>query len=195
MSVNFHEVWQVLAPRVGAIAAFLLGSTTGGLLMSKNFTLQKGDFSFSTNTDEHALQLMKQSYKDRTKHLLDKSKRNLMSYESDSTTFDAKTDIVETTIDYYLTPTSHDKLFSKDIVIFNGKGKPTILIREDFDEIKDNWSRLLSAANVKKCVDNHRKGEDFFPYDKAVSEKACKDCMRLAECFEKGMEKKYDNEG
>eukprot|EP01036_Dinobryon_divergens_P034575 gene34575-44692_t len=89
---------------------------------------------------------MKQSYKDRTKHLLDSSKRNLEKFESDGITGEAKKEIVETTIDYYLTATSHDNLFSKDIVIFNEKGKPIILIREDYDEMKDNWSRLIAAA-------------------------------------------------
>jgi hypothetical protein len=92
-------------------------------------------------------------------------------------------------VDFYLTPTSHDKLFSKDIVIFNGKVKPTILVREEFDAIKDNWSRLLSTANVKRCVDNHRIGEDFSPYDEAVSKKACTDCLKSFEEYLKSVVK------
>jgi hypothetical protein len=119
-------VWQVLSPRAGAIASFFLGIATGGLFISKNFTLQTGDFSFSTDDDKHALQLMKQSYYDDcTKHLLDSSKRNLEKFKSDGITGKAKKYIVETTIDYYLIATSHDNLFSKKgIVIFNVKGKP-----------------------------------------------------------------------
>jgi len=174
MSINLNDLWKIIAPRAGAISSFLLGSATGGLLMSKNFTLQKGDFLFSTKNDDHALQLMRESYKDRVKHLLDRSKRSLESFESDSTTVAAKKELVETIIDFYLTPTSHDKLFSKDVVIFNGKGKPTIMVREDFDEIRDNWIRLLSTANVKKCIDDHRIGEDF---SGKVATNACNACL------------------
>jgi hypothetical protein len=45
--------------------------------------------------------------------------------------------------------------------------------------MKDNWSRLLAAATVKKCVDSYRVDTDFTPYDnnKAMTNKACKDCM------------------
>ncbi len=173
-----YDVWGIIAARVGAIATFILGSATGGLLMSNNFTLQKGDFLFSTKNDDHALQLLRESYKSRVRHLTVKSKRNLENFESDRTTPEARKDLVATTIDFYLTPTSHDKLFSKDIVIFNGKDKPTIMVRKDFDEIKDNWSRLLATANVKKCVDGHRVGEDFSPYDANVALKACNYCMK-----------------
>lgn len=179
MSINIGDIWKVIAPRIGAIATFSMGCIGGGLLMSKNFTVQKGDFLFSTKNDDHALQLLKEGYKDRTKHLRQKSIDNLQKFESDSTTAEAKAELVETTIDFYLTPTSHDKIFSRDVVIFNGKGKPTILVREDFDEIKDNWVRLLSTAAVKKCVDNHRIGEDYSPYDAKVSRGACEDCITL----------------
>jgi len=178
MSIDLKVLWEVISPRIGAIASFTLGIATGGMLMSRNFTIQKGDFLFSTKNDEHALQLMKESYNTRVKHMLEKSKHQLATFESEDTTAEARREIVESVIDYYLIPTSHDKLFSKDIVIFNGKGKTTILVREDFDIVKDNWSRVLSTANVKKCIDSHRIGEDYSPYDKDVHKRACSDCLK-----------------
>jgi hypothetical protein len=105
------------------------------------------------------MQLLKEAYKDRTKHLLESSRKSLEKFESNDTTMEAKKGLVEAAIDFYRSPTSHDKLFSKDIVIFNGKGKPTILTREDFNEIRDNWTRLLSIANAKTCVDDTRNGD------------------------------------
>jgi hypothetical protein len=62
-------------------------------------------------------------------------------------------------------------------VIFNGKGKTAILARDSFNEIKYNWSRLLSAANVKKCVDAHLIEEDFPPNDANFAAKACNHCL------------------
>jgi hypothetical protein len=34
--------WSLLAPRIGAIASFLLGAGVGGIVMSRNFTITKG---------------------------------------------------------------------------------------------------------------------------------------------------------
>jgi hypothetical protein len=86
MSIDLKGVWEVISPRIGTIASFSLGLTTGGILMSKNFTVQKGDFKFSTNNDDHALQLMKDSYQSQAKHLLEKSKQYLENFESQDTT-------------------------------------------------------------------------------------------------------------
>ncbi len=189
MSIDLKAVWEIISPRIGTIASFTLGTATGGILMSKNFTVQKGDFLFSTKDDDHALQLMKESYHTRTFHLKQKANSQLDKFESAETTPEAKRDIIESVIDYYLTPTSHDKLFSKDIVIFNRKGKPTILVREEFDEIKDQWARVLSTAGVKKCVDNHRVGEEHSPYDEKVHKKACHDCLNAFEDYLKSLNK------
>ena len=174
----WKDVWKVLAPKIGTIAVFAIGSCTGGLLMSKNFTVQKGDFQFSTQDNRHALELLRSNYKDRVNHLKIKSSGFLKDFEDDKLTEDSKRDIVKKTIDYYLTPTSHDKLFSTDVVLFNGKGKPTIVFRTDFDDIKDNWSKVLSLAGVKKCVDEHRIGEDYSLYQRETAESACKACMQ-----------------
>lgn len=67
-----------------------------------------------------------------------------------------KKELVKSIIDSYLAPTSHDTLFSENIVVLNVKNKPIIMAREDYHEMQDNWSRLLSMANVKKCVDEHK---------------------------------------
>lgn len=136
-----------------------MGCVGGGILPSTNFTVQKGDFIFSTQNDIHAMQLLKDGYKERAKLLREKSIENLKAFESNNITDEAKRQLVEYTIDLYLTPTSRDNIFSRDVVIFNGEERPTILVREDFNEIKDNWARLLSLAQVKRCVDNHRDGE------------------------------------
>lgn len=81
-NVTLQELWNAISPRIGTIATFMLGSFTGGLFMSKDFTVQKGDFLFSTMNDDHAFELMKDSYSERVKHLLNKSRRNLENFES-----------------------------------------------------------------------------------------------------------------
>lgn len=175
-------IWEVVALRIGAVATFSLGTITGGMFMSKTFILQKGDFVFSTRNDDHALQLMQETYSGRVHHLVEMSKQQLEKLEAQDTTPDAKRKIVESVIDFYLTPTYHDKLFSRDIVIFNGKGKPIIILRNEFDRIKDNWSRVLSNANVKKCVDNYL--EDFSPYNnKQRHTKICNECLKTFEDY------------
>lgn len=133
---------------------------------------------FSTKNDDHALQSMREKYKDHTKHLLEQSRRHLKAFESDSTTIEAKRQLVETTIDYYLTATSHEKLFSRDVVLFIGRDKLTIMLREEFEEIKGNWVRLLSGAAVRMCVDSHRSDVDFSSYDMNASNRVCNDCMK-----------------
>ena len=95
----------------GTIVSFILGSFTGGLIIAKDFSIQTGDFMFSTKDDICAQNLLKLYYKDRIKHLLDHSKRCLESFESNKTPEDVKKELVKSIIDSYLAPTSHDTLF------------------------------------------------------------------------------------
>lgn len=118
--------------------------------MSRNFTVQKGDFKFSTDDDAHSLARLEKQYESRVAHLKGKHSSDLLrKYESSDTTDEAKQAVVEKVVDCYLAPAPHDKLFGKDIVFFNGKGKPTVLQRADFDEVLTLGSAFLFLQELR----------------------------------------------
>lgn len=178
--MTLKNLRAAVAPSIGTIASFGIGCILGGTLMSSNFSMEMGDFSFTTNnSDSHALQMLRESYKARTNHLRERSRISMDHFESHASSVDAKAAAVAETLDLYLTPISHDKLFSKDIVIFHGRGKPTIMMREEFYEMHGIWSQLLSAARVRRCIDAHRIGEDLTPNSSNVGSPSntCQECM------------------
>ena len=108
------------------------------------------------------------------KHLKEKSAEQYQSTESVT----EKMRLATKTASFYLSPTSHDKIFGRDVVLFDGKGKPTILDRKDFDEVRDNWQKLLLAAGAEHCLDNFIIGNDFSAYDEERVKKACEACQQ-----------------
>lgn len=169
---------DILKNRIGTITSFFMGSILGAFVFSKSFTIKKGEMSFSTNGNHHALALLEDHYKTRVKHLKEKAKTYHDQYENLSTTPEAKQEVLKNVISHYLVPTSHDHLFGKDVVLFNGKGKPTILVREDFDEINDNFKRVLSISKTFACVEDFKIGNDFSAWDEQTFLSACKKCLK-----------------
>jgi hypothetical protein len=155
------DLLHLVKPFLGHVIGGGLMFAVGGLVMSRNFTVQRGDFRFSTDDDTHSMARLQKQYSDRVKHMKAHSGRALQDLESDYLTPAAKRSTTKEVIDRYLSPTSHDKLYGSDIVIYNGKGKPTILVRDDWDEIANNWRRALVIAGVKDCVDTHRIGSEY----------------------------------
>ena len=47
------------------------------------------------------------------------------------------------------------------------------MAREDYHEMQDNWGRLLSMANVKKCVDEHKNSRG----DRISASHVCNECI------------------
>ncbi len=166
-----------LIENIGAVSLFSVGAILGALLFSKDFTVKKGDFTFSTDGNTHAMARLEYDYKLRVEHLRVKAKNYHDQFDSQATTPEAKKEIVKEVVSYYLVPTSHDHLFGHDIVLFNGKGKPTILKRRDFDEIQDHWARVLASAGIKNCIDTFRIDTEFSAWDESVYRKAYSECF------------------
>ena len=125
-----------------------------------------------------SLQYLENEYATRTQHLLEKSAQHLKDWEdSVNKKREAQEDILKTIIDYALTPTSHMKLFGVDMVLFNGKGKQTILRRTTFDLIEGKWKSALAFAGIEKCVLSHRQSTPFSAYDVKVVKLACEKCL------------------
>lgn len=49
--------------------------------------------------------------------------------------------------------------------------------RIDFEDIRENWRRLLDIAGIRVCVDNYRVGEDSTGYNHLSEASACKNYL------------------
>jgi hypothetical protein len=87
MSVQLNEIWTTIAPRIGTIPTFLVGWVGGGLLLSRDCTIRMDGIFFSTKDDDQVFELMRQSYSDREKQLLEKSEKNLEIFRSGKFSF------------------------------------------------------------------------------------------------------------
>ncbi len=163
--------------RTGTIITLIVGGVSGGLLFSKNFTIRKGEWFFSTHDDEHSFRRLEESYETRVKYLKETSTRSLQYLKSSETTKMTREQIIRTTIGSYLTPTSHDNLFGKDIVLFNGYDNPTIISREDFNDIQNNWKRVLAIAGIRTCVDKYVIDQVHSGFESKIVEDACTECL------------------
>lgn len=72
--------------RAGTIMTFTVGAILGGLIFSKNFTMRKGEWSFSTTDNEHSFRRLEENYKTRVNHLKTKSVDDLKQFKSSRTT-------------------------------------------------------------------------------------------------------------
>ncbi len=175
------KLWGALKEKVidhvGTISIFTLGFFAGGLLISKNFTIKKDDFEFSTEDDKHALGMLKRTYGTRTANLLKGSCKDFDAFDGASVS--RKRNLVERAISQYLVPTSHDRIFGSDVVIYNGKGKPTILMKEDYSAIKNQWIKLLEKAEIDiQCVDRCKIGQDYSAYHEPAVLEAINKCVQ-----------------
>jgi hypothetical protein len=91
---------------------------------------------------------------------------------------EAKQEVLKNVFSHYLVPTSHDHLFGKDVVLFNGKGEPTILVREDFDEINDHFRRVLSISKTFACVEDFKIGNNCSTWNEQTFLRVCKKCLK-----------------
>ena len=67
--MSWKVVFDTLTPASGHIALFFTGAVVGGVLFSRNFTIQKGDFLFSTHEDKVSLTKLRDTYALRVKNL------------------------------------------------------------------------------------------------------------------------------
>lgn len=152
------------------VTSFTLGVSLGGFMFGNNFTVKKGDMSFSTNDGNYVHQILKDRYKNERKYLRELSYSLKNEYESSNATIDRKRLIVDEVANYYLIPILKDTILNKDIIILNDKSKMTILSQEEFTEIQDNWKRILTAEGIKYCIDNHKNDECFHGDPKKIKE-------------------------
>lgn len=175
---NYQLVVDAFMANIGTIATFTCGAAIGSLLFSQNFTVEKGNMKFSTNNQTHALALLETTFHGNIDRLQRKSKEALTLFETEGQTPEKRKEIAEKTMSFYLAPTSHTKLFGKDVVIFNGKGYPTILKREEFDDIQSNWKKVLSGGHILSCADSFKIGADHSAWDPNKYREACQDCLQ-----------------
>eukprot|EP01111_Echinosteliopsis_oligospora_P001904 TRINITY_DN12793_c0_g1_i1.p1 TRINITY_DN12793_c0_g1~~TRINITY_DN12793_c0_g1_i1.p1 ORF type:complete len:180 (-),score=6.01 TRINITY_DN12793_c0_g1_i1:69-608(-) len=135
-----------------------IGVGVSHILRDSSVSLRSPWFHVDTNcTDAKALESILKTYDLRINNL---SGRSASSKEAFFTSQDKaeKKKILQSTISHYLVPTSEDRLFGVDIVLYNGKGKPTILLRKDYDVVRKNWAATLQSAGVQDLVDQYRIG-------------------------------------
>ena len=66
-------------------------------------------------------------------------------------------------------------------MIYNGKGKPTIMQRDEFDkDVSENWKKVLVSAGVKDCVDTFRIGSPDSAYHEPSVREALQQCAERA---------------
>ena len=114
-------------------------------------------------------------------HLQDKSASSLKNFNSSSDPA-FKRAILTKVASHYLSPTSQDRLFGADLVIYNGKGKPTVMQRDEFDrDVAENWKKVLVSAGVKDCVDTFRIGTADSAYHEPSVRQALQQCAERAD--------------
>lgn len=67
--MSWKAVSEILKPASGHIILFFTGAVVGVALFSRNFTMQKRDFLFSTNEDKVSLAKLRDTYALRVKNL------------------------------------------------------------------------------------------------------------------------------
>ena len=169
---------DVAKTRIGTIVTFTLGATFGAGFMSKGLTIKNGQFYFSTDLNTSAYEALENEYKQRKKNLLDHANERLERQSDPRTTPHQKQEDLDVTISHFLVPTSQDRLFNKDLVIYNGKGKPTILSRDEFSEIKSRWVKYLNNAQIRPCVQQYIIGDDFSAFHESAVKEAVEKCAR-----------------
>lgn len=155
------ELLQGMKPMMGHLAFGAIMFGMGGLLLSRNFTVESGDFRFSTDDDAHGIARLRLHYGDRVRRMQEHSAKCLKELESDAVTDAAKADVTKEIVGLYSAPRSHDQLFDTDIVMHHEKGRSTILVRDEWNVLEDNWRRSLVLAGVKDCVDSHRIAVEY----------------------------------
>lgn len=175
-------VVRALSYVVTSLMAGGVGLVAGAVACSRNFAVEKGDFRFSTDDEHHAAALLERHYAPRVRHLEERAEAALSAFEGDAATGEEKARLLRLVASHYLSPTSHDRLFGRDVVVFGGAGEPAIVRREAFDGIRDKWVRVLHLAKVRDCVDGHRAGPDFAAYHEPALDAATARCIdgRLA---------------
>lgn len=89
--------------------------------------------------------------------------------------------ILTKVVSLYLSPTSEERLFGADLVIYNGKAKPILMQRDEFNmDVAENWKKVLVSAGVKDCVDTFRiRSPDLACHEPRLRE-ALQQCTDLA---------------
>ena len=157
---------------------FFVGAIITFLVFANDFTIGYGNFGFSVKKNqEAAFSALQEEYKVRVKNMKEQAQRLANEYKNPATTPTVREKIVKKTIDYYLSPISHDKIFGHDMVLWNGKGQPTILTKDDQREINDLRVEILTLHGVVDIVKKHRIGEDHMQaWDEKAYKAALKEC-------------------
>jgi len=161
-----YKAIDAIKNRLGTILAFFGGTIFGGITISRDFTIRMGDFSFSTNDTTHARALLREKYIFRVQQLKRQSDEIRKTFESDTTTCTIKEEALKQTIRDYLAPISHAEIFGKDVIIFDDDGKSIIFSRKDYYQMLNNLNYVLDKANMKKCVDEFKFGQNSLSLNK-----------------------------
>ncbi|CUG87708.1 Hypothetical protein, putative [Bodo saltans] len=154
-----------------------------GSLMSQQVSPLPPLASFKMSTDEvhHCSARLTTTYEQNVKDLRDQSDEALHEISKDLSE-EQQTEILEKAISHYLVPTSHDRLFGRDVVFYNDEGRPTVLDRDDFNAIREKWTTVLSQLGVRACGDTFRLGKHRLVFDPRVVESAWTKCRELKKC-------------
>jgi hypothetical protein len=159
-----------------ACASFTLGATMVTALMQKEIVVTSNSLTFGGT--HSAQQHLLAAYETRVSNLRDHSHQSLLRFRNPQTSEEDRRKILHKAVSHYLVPTSHDRLFDLDIVLFNGLGKPTIIQRKEFDKIRANWVAILMDASIKPCVDTYRMGAPHSAFDLDRVVLACNACVK-----------------
>ncbi|CUG86018.1 membrane-associated protein, putative [Bodo saltans] len=186
-----REVWGRTKLFMGRVVCFAFGFGAGGLLCARNVTLEIAYVKFITVDCEHRCSArLEDIYKLNVQGLKDDSDAALRAISKPLSEAE-QSKILETTIAHILVPTSYDSLFGRDVVFYNEKGKLTVLDRDEFDAIRQNWRTVLNHFGVRECVRAFRNGRYFDEYDRHVVDDVlitCRNEMKMGRAGKNNIE-------
>jgi len=143
---------------------------------SVTFGTPGGAYTLSADPNRTALIALKKKYAKSVHNLYEGAARLVAEYKDPATTDAKRKKIISKGISFYLAPRSCDELFGCNIVIYNGKFKPTIMTADEHREIHFLQLELLQLGGVEEMVKKFRIGEDAYAWDQKTYEAALAAC-------------------
>lgn len=181
---ELHEIFaaalrEFVKNNMSGFSYFSLGLISGVMATvyysGKHLVINDSIFGMLDADNAAFLQLQKR-YAINVKNMKEGTKRHLEEYKNPDTTEDKKKKILGKIISFYLSPRSTDLIFGRNMVIYNGKFKPTILTQEDHMEVYLMQLEILQLAGVEQKVKKYRIGEDAYAWDQKTYEAAMEEC-------------------
>jgi hypothetical protein len=161
--VSKHNKEEML--KYGAV--FAAGLAVGSVLSGSPIFIHAPflDFAIGTDLSGAAYGALAREHATSAHNLKELASRLISEYRDPATTASKRKKILAKGISFYLAPRSHARMFGRDVVIYNGKFKPTILSAAEHRDIYLLQLELLQLGGVEETVKKFRIGEDAYAWD------------------------------